>query len=405
MFFLKKIYDGLKSLFLKILNIPLIGILVGYSLSNVLFEGNIPYLNTSMMALSLLQMATPIFRNNPLLNIKLILKQNLLSILKLTPIFLISAYAMQNVLSMQELLFLFCEQFGFSFFEINFTWEATIFSSLVTPLIYFTSHTLFPWIYCGQELTPNSVIENIIPLSDDTQLNFNEVLNRFNKACQDSNLTSIKLYIIPSPFLSAFAIGRSHSKSSVCINSGLINNIIRINGLNSEAVYRQINAILMHELGHILNNHVTKQLLLFTPLNVVFYNNKSFQDLVGMAFSRKCEYEADNHAAKLGHSQDLIDGLKGLRNEPSSSQPISNIFLSYFQSAMIEIDDTIGALKQWNASHPTNLNRYENLKNQLPAVQSAQYVNPLSILVSEKDYVENSDDEEYIPLMKNKNRK
>lgn len=387
---ISEIYSGLKNIFRKTLNIPALGILLRYTLSSVF---SMPYVNKAILAVSLLQTAIPLL-HSPLLNIKLFLKQNCLAAIKLTPIFFMTNYAVSHFIPTNEILSLFYQSFGYTaIFSETLSWETTLFATFVfAPLYSLAAHRLLPWIYSGQKLTSTSTIQDILAFEDGSQLDFNAILNYFHKSCKTSGLPYINLYIIPSPFQNAFAIGLSPGYSCVGINIGLINSIIQNNANNPKRVYKQINAVLSHELGHILNRHVSKMALLSAPLDLALYNYQELNKFLLNLFSRHCEYQADDHAVKLSHSKDLIRALKVMNSAKISPNMTENSFLkNCFSSIMTEIQDIKCAINEWDSTHPTNLNRYDNIRKQKVDTHS------LEILTSQTDYLDDPFDEDYMP--------
>lgn len=157
------------------------------------------------------------------------------------------------------------------------------------------------------------------------------------RLCKASDLPMPKLYISEDPSPNAFATGRNHNHSAVCVTTGLLNS------LNQE----QIEGVLAHEMAHIKNYDILLQTVASVMIGaaiiaadmcsrMIFWSRRRDRDdngganallfIVGLVFmilapiagqmlrfslSRNREYLADATAAKFtGKPRHLADALE-----------------------------------------------------------------------------------------------
>lgn len=407
---LLSIYRFLKKGALKVFSIPLINKFLGFFIFQHL-SNTIPAIKNVFLVMSIVNIATKLLDNHFLQNMSLFLKQNFLAVIKLAPLFLALYYGLSDMIPLNNMISIFAEHFGFNLFiNNNMPVESKLFSTVIfSPLISLVSHKLYPWIDSAIEYQPNLKIAELAHFNNQIELDLNKVHTYFKRTCEANNIDGAKLHIIPSAFSNAYAIGLFNNYSSVCISIGLLNDIILHNQDNPKKAYKQINAVLSHEVGHVLNYHFLKRIvysMLFGPF-ITFSSikigenkiNKHIEDLVDGALFQKQEYEADSHAKKMGHAKELAEALKILNGKLTPAQlnsdaPLTCLY-NKFKQVLSEGNQYLRMITEWKATHPTTYNRIAALKAGNNKTNDSK--NPLSILVSNTPYQESAFDEDYVP--------
>ncbi len=409
------VYRFFKKGALKVFGIPLINKFLGFFLFQQLLN-TIPSIKNVFLAMSIANIATKLLDNHFLQKIRLFLKQNFLAVVKLAPLFLALSYGLSDLIPLNSMFSIFAYQFGYGLFASELEGIPKYFAMFIfAPLYSLVAHKLHPWIDNAIEYQPDLKIEELDTFNNGIALDLNKVHTYFKRTCEANNIDGAKLHITPSGFSNAYAIGLFNNYSSVCISIGFLNDIILHNQDNPKKAYKQINAVLSHEIGHILNYHFLKRLvysMLFIPfINLVSIQigegetkiNKHIEGLVNGALCQKQEYEADSHATKMGHAKELTEALKIINGKLTPAQlnsdaPLTCLY-NKFKLALLEGNQFYSMITEWKSTHPTTYNRIANLKsgnNKTPDNKNNAQ-NPLSILVSDTPYQDNPFDEDYVP--------
>lgn len=253
-----------------------------------------------------------------------------------------------------------------------------IFAWIVWSLWAFVSLFLSKWsakrIYNIELLTK----QNYSSFSPKEVLFYNTVLEISEK--NHIKMPELWVYISPDP--NAFATGATKNSSLVAVSSWLLDSMEK----------NEIEAVVAHEMAHILNGDMVTMTLLQWILNtfVIFisrvianiadayfwkeekwpsfiYYIVSFvlelflwilASFVVMWFSRKREFRADEWSAKFVGKEKMIQALEALKRVSSVQIDTETKFASF----------KINAKKKWwikslLASHPSLEKRIENLKN------------------------------------------
>ncbi len=161
-----------------------------------------------------------------------------------------------------------------------------------------------------------------------------------------------KIYIIDSNTKNAFATGRHQGHSAIAVTKGLLQGALKYADSDRDKANRLVEAILIHELGHIVNNDIavkTAASIMVGSIRILseyLYNQRrstrqSFDSknqnskgsvffliaeylifnlvipyigiLLGLCLSRTRECAADDMTAKCGRAQDMAEALSMLR--------------------------------------------------------------------------------------------
>ncbi|NUJ97893.1 protease HtpX [Candidatus Gracilibacteria bacterium] len=253
-----------------------------------------------------------------------------------------------------------------------------IFAGIVGSLGAFVSLFLSKWsakrIYNIELLTK----QNYSSFSPKEVLFYNTVLEISEK--NHIKMPELGVYISPDP--NAFATGATKNSSLVAVSSGLLDSMEK----------NEIEAVVAHEMAHILNGDMVTMTLLQGILNtfVIFisrvianiadayfgkeekgpsfiYYIVSFvlelflgilASFVVMWFSRKREFRADEGSAKFVGKEKMIQALEALKRVSSVQIDTETKFASFKINAKKK-----GGIKSLLASHPSLEKRIENLKN------------------------------------------
>lgn len=175
-------------------------------------------------------------------------------------------------------------------------------------------------------------------------------LNRLvGELCKDPHInlsTCPKVYIIDSPQVNAFAMGRSRSHAAITITTGMLKTAINKANGDMEKAQRWIKAVCCHELGHVVHYDIaTKSAIGMISMSLgilskALYRQRRKQQrheknkisfarkvaeyclfyivipfvgtLSALCLSRTREYAADDMATKCGRGEDLADALEQL---------------------------------------------------------------------------------------------
>ncbi|MBQ7412945.1 MAG: M48 family metallopeptidase [Alphaproteobacteria bacterium] len=221
------------------------------------------------------------------------------------------------------------------------------FSILVPIIILICVGTTIFSLYAGKDLILNLTGARLCP---DTQHN-RKVYQAVENIALAAGIPMPKVYVIRSPALNAFATGYSPNNAAVTLTSGLIE---RLSPLELEAV-------IAHEIGHILNRDIRLNLFIITGIGLIGLfgellirirlrgnsKGKSGQliaililiglalylyryfvaPLLHMAISRTQEFQADATSAYLTRNpQALIDALSKISENPTVDDLSSKSF-------------------------------------------------------------------------------
>lgn len=212
------------------------------------------------------------------------------------------------------------------------------FSVFVPIIILICIGTTIFSLYAGKDLILNLTGARLCP---DIQHN-RKVYQAVENIALAAGIPMPKVYVIQSPALNAFATGYSPNNAAVTLTSGLIEKLSPL----------ELEAVIAHEIGHILNRDIRLNLFIITGIGLIGLlgellirirlrgnsKGKSGQlmaililiglalclyryfiaPLLHMAVSRTQEFQADATSAYLTRNpQALIDALSKISENPT----------------------------------------------------------------------------------------
>lgn len=193
-----------------------------------------------------------------------------------------------------------------------------------------------------------------------------------------SGLPKPKLYVIESPALNAFATGRNPKHSLICVTTGLLNKLDRI----------EIEAVISHELSHVQNYDILIASIVsvlagtliiavdFTSrgwlyqgrldrenrnfsylkiviLLIVFIITPIVASLIQLAISRKREFLADANGALLTrYPEGLAQALEKISSDPNTLKSVSMATSHLFISNPLKNKKISNKLSSLFSTHP-----------------------------------------------------
>ncbi len=183
--------------------------------------------------------------------------------------------------------------------------------------------------------------------------------------------------VMDSKTKNAFATGRSKSHAAIAITTGLLQEAKRHANGDMKKANRWIEAILLHELGHVVNGDIATKTVATVMTGSIRVFSKALYDqriekrkaqknnkkdrnaiddepsflrrageyiafnwiipycgtLVGLCLSRTREFAADDMAAKCGRAQDMAEAFELLRS-PGEKNHVHSVQMEAFASMM-----------------------------------------------------------------------
>lgn len=196
------------------------------------------------------------------------------------------------------------------------------------------------------------------------------------------NLPMPKLYIVDTPIPNAFATGRSPQHAAVAVHTGILDLLD----------YKELKAVLGHELGHVKNRDMLVSTIAATLAGAVsfiaqmafFFGGNNDEDspnpiavlamvilaplaasLIQMAVSRSREFLADEHGAHLvGGGKDLASALIKLENFKREVPPIRPTPAEEASAHLMFANMfSMGGFASLFSTHPSTADRVARLNN------------------------------------------
>lgn len=238
-----------------------------------------------------------------------------------------------------------------------------------------------------------------------------EMINRLRQEPHINLSVMPQVCILETEQKNAFATGRHQRHAAIAVTRGLLQ-AIRRGAKNPTEAKCLIEAVLLHELGHIVNQDILIRAVAsilagsICQMSQAFYEKKREKEashpigrffmfycliplsatLLSLCLSRTRELAADDVAAKCGHAKDLAGALSLLKDDPHRGEIRSPILDTFARMMCASTDPTedqriatqlkaseTGFLRKcylqylaWNSTHPPIEERIERMKTWTP---------------------------------------